>query len=380
VQKMEAIGQLAGGVAHDFNNLLTVINGFGELLAVRLEPTDPRRALVEEILKAGERAAALTQQLLAFSRRQVMVVQVVDLNEVVADTERMLRRLIGEDVELITLPDPELGRVRADPRQLQQVILNLAVNARDAMPHGGKLTIETANVELDETYARQHAAITPGAYVMLAVSDTGHGMDAETRSRIFEPFFTTKEQGKGTGLGLAMVYGIVKQSNGDIWVYSEPGQGTTFKLYFPRVDDAERPAPPGAPQEIPHGTETILLVEDEPQVRALARRVLEACGYTVLEAARGDEALQCCQQHAEPIHLLLTDVVMPGMGGPAVARLMARVHPEIKVLYMSGYTDAAVARHGMLEAGAALLQKPFTPTTLAQQVRRVLDDPGAAAQ
>jgi PAS domain S-box-containing protein len=376
-QKMEGIGQLAGGVAHDFNNLLTVINGFSELLTLQLAPTDPHRGPLEEILKAGERAAGLTQQLLAFSRRQALLPQVVDLNGIVADTEALLRRLLGEDIDLLAVLRPELGRVRVDPRQLQQVILNLAVNARDAMPQGGRLTIETANVELDAGYAGQHAAVSPGAYVMLAVSDTGSGMDAETQAHIFEPFFTTKEPGQGTGLGLSMIYGIVKQSSGDIWVYSEPGHGTIFKLYFPRVaDEAEQPASPTPPVQAPSGTETILLVEDEAPVRSLARTVLEARGYAVLEASRGDEALRVAQHHRGPIHLLLTDVVMPGLGGPAVARLLTRVHPETQVLYMSGYTDAAVARHGVLEAGAALVQKPFTPRALAQQVRQVLDAPG----
>lgn len=377
-QKMEAIGQLAGGIAHDFNNLLTVIMGFCELLASQSDPDAPHLSAVDEIYQAGEQAAALTHQLLAFGRRQVLMPQVVNLNSVVADTETMLRRLIAEDIEIVTVLRPDVRPVRVDARQIQQVIVNLAVNARDAMPDGGRLVIETANAELDGNYARQHASVTPGPYVMLAVSDTGAGMDTETQARVFEPFFTTKETGQGTGLGLSIVYGIVKQSDGDVWVYSEPGQGTTVKLYFPSVEQAPSGgAPPPAPPQAPGGTETILLVEDEPQVRTLARRVLEASGYTVLEAERGEQALELATAHAGPIHLLLTDVVMPGIGGPGLAQELARAHPTLKVLYMSGYTDATIAPRGVLQPGVELLEKPFTPSLLTKRVRTVLDEPTA---
>jgi two-component system, cell cycle sensor histidine kinase and response regulator CckA len=375
-QKMEAVGQLAGGVAHDFNNLLTVINGFGDLLKNQLTPDDPMRGPVEEIRKAGERAAALTYQLLAFSRRQMLNPEVMDLNGAVADAEKLLRRLIGEDVELMTVLRPSLGRVQVDPGQLQQVILNLVVNARDAMPQGGRLILETAKAELDPTYATQHL-VQPGPYVMLAVSDTGCGMDAATRAHIFEPFFTTKEQGKGTGLGLATVYGIVKQSGGHIAVYSEPGIGTTFKIYLPRVEVAgEVPDVAAPPETLPRGKETILLVEDEEQVRALVRGVLQDAGYTVLEACRGDEALIHATRYADPIHLLLTDVVMPGMSGRDLADRLALTHPDARVLYMSGYTQDAIVHHGVVQAGVVLLQKPFSPGALLRKLREVLDAGG----
>jgi len=371
--KMEAIGRLAGGVAHDFNNLLTVIRGFGELLQAELPPHDPRGCYVVEILQASERAAALTHQLLAFSRRQMLQPEVHDLNEVVLEMDQMLRRLLGEDITLTTVRRAGLGHVRADRRQLEQVLLNLAINARDAMPRGGKLTIETANVELDEHYVQRHVTVTPGSYVMLAVSDTGCGMDAETQARIFEPFFTTKEPGKGTGLGLAMVYGIVQQSGGYIWVYSEVGRGTTFKIYLPRVAAEPPVAPSGERGAPPRGSETILLVEDEAQVRALARLVLEGCGYTVLAASCGDEALRLAAEHLGPIHLLLTDVVMPGMSGRELAQaLAARGHP-VPVLYTSGYTNDAIVHHGVVDDEFVLLQKPFTPDALARAVRRALD-------
>jgi two-component system cell cycle sensor histidine kinase/response regulator CckA len=333
-QKMEAVGQLAGGVAHDFNNLLTVINGFGDLLRDRLAPSDPMYGPVEEIRKAGERAAALTYQLLAFSRRQMLNPVLLDLNEAVADAENLLRRLIGEDVELVTVLRPALGRVQVDPGQLQQVILNLVVNARDAMPQGGRLTLETAKVDLDAACAQQRLA-QPGPYVMLAVSDTGCGMDAETQAHIFEPFFTTKEQGKGTGLGLATVYGIIKQSGGHVWVYSEPGLGTTFKIYLPRVEAAgETDDPVAPPAALPRGSETILLVEDEGQVRALVEGVLRNAGYTVLVASRGDAALALAAEHESHIHLLLTDVVMPGMSGRDLANHLTPAQPGMQVLYM----------------------------------------------
>jgi len=373
-QRMEAVGRLAGGIAHDFNNLLTAILGTAELLLEDLPATDPRRADVEEIRKAGSRAADLTRQLLAFSRSQVLEPKVVDPNVMVADMDKLLRRLIGEDVELRTILGRDLGAVRADPGQLEQVIVNLAVNARDAMPQGGKLTIETANAELDESYARQHEPVRPGAYVMLAVSDTGVGMDAATKARIFEPFFTTKEKGKGTGLGLATVYGIVKQSGGYIWVYSEPGQGATFKLYFPRVDEpaAAREEPLRKPTRL-RGTETILVVEDDQMVRHSTRRMLEAHGYRVLVAESGAEALMLVEQHVEPIHLVVTDVVMPGMNGREVVdRLRAR-RPDVKALYLSGYTDEAIVHHGIIESGIPFLQKPFTLEALGRKVREVLD-------
>ena len=371
--KMEAVGRLAGGVAHDFNNLLTVIKGHAELLLDSLDRRDPLRAEVEEVQKAAERAAALTRQLLAFSRQQVLAPQVLDLNTVVANVDRLLRRLLGEDIELHALLAPELGRVKADPGQLEQVILNLAVNARDAMPRGGKLRVETANVVLDETYARERVEVKPGAYVMLAVSDTGTGMDAETCSHIFEPFFTTKDPSKGTGLGLSTVYGIVKQSDGHISVYSEPGMGSTFKIYLPQVEEtaAAVPAQPSA-AATDTGSETILLVEDEDGVRGLVRQVLKRKGYSVLEARDGGEALLTCEHYPQPIHLLLTDVVLAHMSGRELAERLAPMRQEMKVLYMSGYTDDAIVQHGVLTQEAAFLQKPFTTEALARKVREVL--------
>ena len=373
-QKMEAVGQLAGGVAHDFNNLLTVINGYSELMLQQLKPDDPNQRNVTEIKKAGDRAASLTRQLLAFSRRQVLLPQVLNLNIIIANMQTMLRRLIGEDIDLVTNQREGLGRAQADPGQVEQILLNLAVNARDAMPQGGKLTIETANVDLDESYARNHVSVKPGPHVMLAVSDTGIGMDAETQKRIFEPFFTTKEPGKGTGLGLSTVYGIVKQSEGSIWVYSEPGHGTTFKVYLPRVDKPiEVVGATKAEAERPRGTETILLVEDDASVRLLVRATLESNGYHVLETTNGAEALLVSQQHTGNIHLLLTDLVMPGMSGRILAEQMVTLRTGLQVLFMSGYTDDAVVRHGGLEAGMAFIQKPFTPDGLAGKVREVLD-------
>jgi PAS domain S-box-containing protein len=377
-QKMEAIGRLSGGVAHDFNNLLVVITGYSELLLQRhLNEQSPLYKYVEEIKKAGDSAAGLTRQLLAFSRSQVLQPRILNLNEVIVSLEKMLRRLIGEDIDLVAVPDPNLGQVKADPGQIEQVILNLVVNARDAMPQGGKLTLETANVELDEIYTGKHVGVSPGQYVMLAVSDTGLGMDAKTQSHIFEPFFTTKEQGKGTGLGLATVFGIVKQSGGDIWVYSEPGQGTTFKIYLPRVDEAVAAVEPHlANSELLTGAETVLLVEDEVGVRTLARRALELSGYTVLEASHGQEALLLFQQQPEPIHLLVTDVVMPGgLNGRELAERLKPLYPDLKVLFMSGYTNEAIVHHGVLEPGLFFLQKPFTPYVLIKKVRDVLDTP-----
>jgi len=373
-QKMEAVGRLAGGVAHDFNNLLTVIKGYTELILSELGPSDPMRAEMEEVQKAADRAAGLTRQLLAFSRRQVLAPKVVNLNDLVEDMNKLLRRLLGEDIELCTKLDGTLGSVTADPGQIEQVIMNLAVNARDAMPKGGKLTLETANVELDQAYSRQHAPIRPGAYIMLAITDTGSGMSAETLSHVFEPFFTTKEQGKGTGLGLSTVYGIVKQSGGYIWPYSEPGMGTTFKIYLPRVEEmAQRlPAPAPAATSL-GGTETILLVEDEEGVRGLTRQLLERHGYTVLEAEHGQDALLLCERYSGPIHLLLSDVVLAQMSGRELVQRLAPLRPRMKVLYMSGYSDEAIVHHGVLEPGTAFLQKPFTTEALMRKLREVLD-------
>jgi PAS domain S-box-containing protein len=372
-QKMEAVGRLAGGVAHDFNNLLTIINGYAQLLMQQSSPQDPRRGLFEEILVAGERAASLTRQLLAFSRRQVMDPRVLDLNSVLAAIEKMLRRLIGEDVELVATFKPDLGRVKVDPGQIEQVIMNLAINARDAMPEGGKLCIETSNLEIEEGNGRTHPDLAPGKYVMVAVSDTGRGMDAETRAHIFEPFFTTKEKGHGTGLGLATVYGIVKQSGGSLRVYSELGQGTTFKIYLPCVEESLPVAEPTEVRTKPaKGSETVLVVEDEEGVRLLVGETLKARGYKVLVAEGAAQALKIAEQHAKPIHLLLTDVVMPQTGGKELAKRLSTLHPETRVLYMSGYTDDAIVRHGILQGSMALLQKPFAPNALARKVREVL--------
>jgi two-component system, cell cycle sensor histidine kinase and response regulator CckA len=372
-QKMEAVGQLAGGVAHDFNNLLTAILGYADLLATR--PGMDRAALgeIEEIRKAGDRAAGLTRQLLAFSRRQVMEPVVLRVNDLVENLEKMLRRLIGEDLDLVTRLDPSVSNVRADPGQLEQVVMNLAVNARDAMPRGGKLTIETSDVDLDEAYAQRHAPVKPGRFVMIAVNDTGEGMDAATQARIFEPFFTTKEKEKGTGLGLSTVYGIVKQSGGYIWVYSELGKGTTFKVYLPRVEDIASARQPRPVSESRVGTETMLLVEDDPAVRKLSRRILERAGYKVLEAESGREALELARHANGGIPLVVTDLVMPDMSGTELAAELAALYPEIRVLFMSGYTDDAVVRHGLLAVGRAFIQKPFTPDALTRKVRETLD-------
>jgi PAS domain S-box-containing protein len=373
-QKIEAVGRLAGGVAHDFNNLLTIITGYSQLVRDQLRADDPLRPYVDEVMGAADRAASLTRQLLAFSRKQVLAPQVLDLNQVIRNLSKMLRRLIGEDVEVRTVLSPTLGRVKADPAQIEQIIINLAVNGRDAMPRGGMLTIETANADLDETYAGRHVSMVPGPYVMLAVSDTGIGMDEETQAHIFEPFFTTKEKGKGTGLGLAMVYGTVKQSGGYIWVYSEPGRGTTFKVYLPRLEESSESLDlPNAATAVPRGSETVLLVEDEEGVRSMVRGLLESHGYRVLEAERARSALQFCQDEAQDIHLLLTDVVMPQMSGRELAERVASMHPEARVLYMSGYTDDAILHHGVLQPGVALIQKPFTPEGLMRKVREVLD-------
>jgi PAS domain S-box-containing protein len=373
-QKMEAVGHLAGGVAHDFNNFLTIITGYGQMIQRNLEPGSPMRAHVEEILKSGERAAALTHQLLAFSRRQDFSPRMLDLNAIVSSTVNMLHLLIGKDIELLTVLPAGLGLVKGDPGQIEQVIMNLAVNARDAMVNGGKITLETANVELDEAYARSHMQVRPGSYVMLAVSDTGCGMDATIQAHIFEPFFTTKEPGKGTGLGLATVYGIVKQHDGNIWVYSEPGQGTAFKIYLPRVEmgatkvESHRPIA----SEL-RGSETILVVEDEQAVRSLMVRMLRSMGYWVLEASRADEALMVCLRHKGPVHLLLTDVVMPQKSGRDLLDHLRPLRPDIKVLFTSGYTEESLHRRS-LESDAPFLQKPFTEEALARKVRDVLDE------
>jgi PAS domain S-box-containing protein len=373
-QKMEAVGRLAGGIAHDFNNLLMVISGYSEFLLDRLGPDPALRSPAQEIASAAVRATTLTRQLLAFSRKQMLAPKILDLNGVVTENFKMLTRMIGEDIDLVMVPAADLGSVRADAGQIEQVIMNLAVNARDAMPSGGKLTIETSNVSLDDEYARFHAPLKTGSYVMLAISDTGAGMDSETQSHIFEPFFTTKGP-KGTGLGLSTVYGIVKQSGGYIWVYSEPGKGTTFKIYLPRVAEAaETPALVAIPAESTEpGTETILLVEDEANLRYLARQYLEKQGYRVIEAADGAVAMQIAVAHEGVIHLLLTDVIMPGMNGRELAQRISEIRPNVKVLYMSGYTENVIGRNGTLDAGVRLLQKPFTLRDLKSKVREVLD-------
>jgi len=372
-QKMEAIGQLAGGIAHDFNNLLTVIKGYSQLSLPELKEGDPLKGNIEEIQRSADRAADLTRQLLAFSRRQILDLKVLDLNTILHNLDKMLRRIISEDIELVTVLPEELGRVKIDPGQIEQVIMNLAVNARDAMPKGGKLTIETANLELDEVYARNHIAVTPGRYVMLSVSDTGVGMTPEVRDRVFEPFFTTKEKDKGTGLGLSTVYGIVKQIGGNIWVYSELGQGTTFKIYLPRVDEPLDVWGEKVVEEIPRGNETILIVEDDETVRKLAMRILKRQGYMVLEAHDVDEAFQICEDMKEPIRLILTDVVMPQLSGRQLVEQIRQVRQDFKVLYMSGYADNAIVHHGVLEKGMNFIQKPFTLEGLARKIREVLD-------
>jgi two-component system, cell cycle sensor histidine kinase and response regulator CckA len=373
-QRMETIGRLSSGLAHDFNNLLTAILGQCDLLLRRLPDQEPTRKGIEEIRIAGERAAGLTRQLLAYSRRQVLKPQVIDLNSSVTSMVPMLRRLIGETIELNPTLQADLGHVEADPSQIEQIIMNLVVNARDSMPRGGRIIVETSNADLDETFAKRHVPTRPGSYVMLAVSDTGSGMDKATLTRIFEPFFTTKQLGKGTGLGLATVYGIVKQSDGYIWVYSEPGMGSTFKIYLPRVDaEVSREEARETPVPLPSGSETVLLVEDDRTVLMLASEMLRMNGYTVLQANDGREALDLVRRHGQPIHLLLTDVVMPEMSGRQLAQGVADIQPGIRVLYMSGYTDGVIAHHGVLDAGVAYLQKPFTADFLARKVREVLD-------
>jgi two-component system cell cycle sensor histidine kinase/response regulator CckA len=373
-QKMESVGRLAGGVAHDFNNLLGVITGYGDLLLREIGEGHPSHKRVVEIRKAADRAAALTRQLLAFSRKQVLHLRVLDLNGVVSGIETMLRRLIGEHIELITVLYPRLGRVKADPGQIEQVIANLTVNARDAMPNGGKLILETGNVELDDMYAAARPDARPGPHVMLAVSDTGHGMDAETLSHMFEPFFTTKGLGQGTGLGLATVYGIVRQVGGQVMVYSEPGRGTSFKIYLPRLEAAADEAPASAPLgPAPRGTETVLLVEDESALRILIHEVLTGAGYRVLQGGAPDDALAVAAAHQGVIHLVLTDVILPSMSGRQMADALRAVRPETRTLFMSGYTDDAINHHGILEPGMHFLEKPFTSDALLRKVREVLD-------
>jgi len=373
-QKMEAVGRLAGGVAHDFNNLLTVIMGYSQLLTDGLPAASQLLDATAQIRSAANRAAGITRQLLAFSRKQVLSPRVIDLNDIMLNLDTMLRRLIGEDIEVLTVPGRGLGAVKADPGQIEQVIMNLALNARDAMPNGGKLTLETENTELDDTYAREHEPLQPGRYVMLAVSDTGTGMSPETQAHIFEPFFTTKMVGKGTGLGLSMVYGIVKQSGGYIWVYSELNQGTTFKIYLPRVDQpAEAVGVEKRPAGVQRGTETILLVEDDTQLRQLTSSVLTHCGYRVLPASGAEEGLALCRENHREIHLLVTDVIMPGMNGRQLAEHVKQISPRTRVLYVSGYTSNAIVHYGVLDAGLWFLPKPFSLSALVAKVREVLD-------
>ena len=373
-QKMEAVGRLAGGIAHDFNNLLMVISGYCEFLLERLPPDASLRGPAQEIASAAERATSLTRQLLAFSRKQLLAPKLLDLNRVISGNLKMLPRLIGEDVELVTLLEPSLSKVKADPGQIEQVIMNLVVNARDAMPAGGSLTIETQNVILDEAYCRSHPAVAPGEYVLLVISDTGMGMDPEIQSHIFEPFFTTKGQ-QGTGFGLSTAYGIVKQSGGYIWVYSEPDHGTTFKIYLPRAAHTEEQVQRETEHRLaPQGRETILVVEDEPKLRALSREFLERQGYTVLEAESGMAAMELFTCYKSPIDLLLTDVVMPGINGPELAQRLLAMRSDLLVLYMSGYTENALFRNGTLEQGTMLLQKPFSAQTLNHKVRELLEN------
>ncbi|MBW2097137.1 MAG: PAS domain S-box protein, partial [Deltaproteobacteria bacterium] len=374
-QKMEAIGVLAGGVAHDFNNLLTTIIGYADLALMDLQENAPAYFSVQQMRKAGRKAAALTRQLLAFSRRQTIEPEIINLNQILMESEKMLRRLIGEDIDFLTVYEQEPWHVYMDPGQVDQVVMNLVVNARDAMPKGGKLTIETTNVELDDHYFHEHGVESaPGHYVMIAVTDTGSGMDRETQSRIFEPFFTTKEMGRGTGLGLSTVFGIVKQNNGHVWVYSETGKGTTFKVYLPRSEKQGTMVKKEALSSSQiQGDETILLVEDDKALRDLATRMLEGFGYTVLPARHGNEALKLGNDHPDAIHLLLTDVVMPGMDGRDLAEKLQSERPDIKLLFMSGYTDNAVAHHGVLDTGLSFIQKPFAASALARKVREVLD-------
>jgi signal transduction histidine kinase/ActR/RegA family two-component response regulator len=374
-QKMDAVGRLAGGVAHDFNNILTVIRGCSEFLLSRIEDQDPLHQDVVSVLKASEQAACLTRQLLAFSRKQVLQPKVFDLNSTVSTMDKMFRRIIGQHIELNTILGSETMPVKADPGQLEQVIMNLVINARDAMPHGGRLSLETAKIFLDEGYCRLHPDVIPGPYVLLAISDTGMGMDPDTQARIFEPFFTTKEKEKGTGLGLATVHGIIRQSEGFIWVYSEPGGGTTFKIYLPEAQEkVEEQGMASAPSASWQGQETVLVVEDEELVRRVARRILQHYGYTILEANTGKEALSIGEQYPGPIHLLLTDVMMPEMDGKELVNHWKDQHPETKVIFTSGYTENAIVHNGTLESNIHFIQKPYRPDALARMVREVLDE------
>ncbi|HXJ11993.1 MAG TPA: PAS domain S-box protein [Candidatus Limnocylindrales bacterium] len=373
-QKMEAVGQLAGGIAHDFNNLLGVMIGYSELLQESFPPDDLRVRKLQQIKAAGDRAASLTRQLLAFSRKQVIRPRVIDLNGLVNDVNKMLARLVREDIELLCELKPALGMIKADPTQIEQVIINLVVNARDAMPDRGKIIIETANTYLDESYCRSHPSVQPGRHIMLAISDTGTGMDEKTQEHIFEPFFTTKEQGKGTGLGLATVYGIVKQSGGSIWVYSQLGKGTTFKIYFPCVDEAVQPKEAlGVSPALPRGNETILLAEDAEGMRSLISELLLRNGYTVLTAESSAELFMVTEQYNAPIDLLLTDVVMPGMNGRELADRLRAAHPALRIVYMSGYTSDTIVHHGVLREGIDFIEKPFTEASLMRKLREVLD-------
>jgi two-component system cell cycle sensor histidine kinase/response regulator CckA len=374
-QKMETVGQLAGGIAHDFNNLLGIILGYCEVLEERRDLAEANRRMIVEIHKAGTSAKDLTRQLLAFGRRQVLQPVFLDLNAAVNRLHTMLSRLIGDDIEVVSALQSDLGTIKADPSQLEQVLMNLAVNARDAMPEGGKITIETANVEMDEAYARQYASAKPGPHVMLAVSDTGVGIEEGIQSRIFEPFFSTKADGKGTGLGLSTVFGIVKQSAGTISVCSAPGQGTTFKIYFPRYENAPDIIREEKPKPLRGGSETLLLVDDAAPLRELTRRLLEDCGYTVLNSGDPAEAIQIAGLHKGPLPLMITDVVMPGLSGPALAEKLTSARPETKVLYTSGYADDAVFKPGMLGPNCAFLEKPFTRDDLVRKVRDLLDSP-----
>jgi len=373
-QKMEAVGMLAGGVAHDFNNLLTIIHGYTQLILNNLPPGDPNRHSAEQVMKAGERAAGLTNQLLAFSRRQVLQLKILDLNRAISSVGVMLQRLIGEDIDLRLELRPDIGRVSADPSQLEQVLMNLVVNARDAMPQGGTLTIETANVDLDEAYAGRHITVKSGPYVLLAVSDTGSGMDEATKERLFEPFFTTKAPGKGTGLGLSTVFGIVKQCGGSVEVYSEPGQGSSVKIYLPRIEQAVPVEAESRRKHSSRGNETILLVEDDEMVRNLVRETLEREGYRVIGAGDPLEAQRSADAFRGKIQLLITDVVMPRISGKELAGILLQKRPAMKVLYMSGYTDSAIVNSGILQKEVAFLQKPFTPAALAGKVREVLEN------
>jgi len=375
-QKMEAVGRLAGGVAHDFNNMLTAIRSYADLLLADMPPGSPLCADVLEISKAADRASALTRQLLAFSRQQVLRPRLVDLNATVDGMQKMLKRLNTANIQLTCRLAPRLWTVAADPGELERVIMNLMLNARDAMPDGGRLSIETSNIDIDEDYANKHANTVPGPYVMLAVTDTGIGMSREVRERLFEPFFTTKEKGKGTGLGLSSVYGIVKQSGGFVWVYSEPGRGTTFKVYLPRADEAQPRFTPTPRRNRRVGAETILLVEDDDEVRHVATRILSRNGYRVLEAANGADALKISESETEPVDLIITDLMMPEMGGSELAEKIRETQPDARILFTSGYTEDAVVRQTFLRQGEAFIEKPFTPASLAQKARELLDSTG----